>query len=89
MWSWWPTPTCFPSFSSSCASGRRIPDLDIHLNLDNITFVLNALDSLAGDNRFIDVRKRRPKYRTLTRIEEWTARTGRRPPTEVESTRSR
>jgi ABC-2 type transport system permease protein len=50
----------------------ELPGLDIHLNLDNIAFVLNALDSLAGDNRFVDVRKRRPQYRTLTRIEQWT-----------------
>ena len=38
-------------------------------DLDNVTFVLNALDSLAGDNRFLDVRKRRPKYRTLSHID--------------------
>ena len=50
-----------------------IPGLGIHFNFDNVAFVLNALDSLAGDNRFIEVRKRRPKYRTLTRIEQWTA----------------
>ena len=52
----------------------ELPELGVHFNFDNVTFVLNALDSLAGDNRFIDVRKRRPKYRTLTRIEQWTAK---------------
>jgi ABC-2 type transport system permease protein len=62
----------------------EIPDLDIHLNLDNIAFVLNALDSLAGDNRFIDVRKRRPKYRTLTRIEQWTEKDRKEAADEIE-----
>lgn len=40
------------------------------LNFDNVTMVLNALDSLAGDERFIDVRKHRPIYRTLTTLDE-------------------
>jgi ABC-2 type transport system permease protein len=36
---------------------------------DNVTFLLNAVDSLAGDDRLINLRKRRPEHRTLTRIE--------------------
>ena len=44
----------------------------MRFDFDNVTFVLDSLDSLAGDNRFIDIRKRRPKHRTLTRIEEQT-----------------
>lgn len=40
---------------------------------DNVTFVLNALDLLAGDNRFIEVRNRRREHRTLTQILERTA----------------
>ncbi len=39
---------------------------------DNVTFVLNVLDSLADDNRFVDLRKRRPKHRPLTTIVERT-----------------
>lgn len=35
-----------------------------------MTFVLNALDALAGDDRFIDIRKRRPQHRVLSRIED-------------------
>ena len=39
---------------------------------DNVTFVLNVLDSLADDNRFVELRKRRPKHRPLTTIVERT-----------------
>ena len=37
-----------------------------------MTFVLNVLDSLADDNRFVELRKRRPKHRPLTTIVERT-----------------
>ncbi len=40
------------------------------LSLDNVTFVLNAVDALAGDETFISLRKRRPAHRTLERVEE-------------------
>ncbi|MCA9100903.1 MAG: Gldg family protein [Planctomycetales bacterium] len=48
------------------------PNALVNLNLDNVTFVLNTLDELAGDDRYIDVRKRRPSHRTLTTIEAAT-----------------
>ena len=48
----------------------EIPGAGIHFDFDNVTFVLNALDSLADDDRFIKLRKRRPKHRSLTRIDE-------------------
>jgi ABC-2 type transport system permease protein len=41
-------------------------------DLDNVTFVLNVLDFLSGDERFIDIRKRRPAHRTLARVEART-----------------
>ena len=50
----------------------EIPELGVHLDFDNVTLVLNALDELAGDKRFIEIRKRRPQHRTLVRIEERT-----------------
>ncbi len=36
--------------------------------VDNVPFVLNVLDDLAGDSRFIDIRKRRPMHRELMSI---------------------
>lgn len=48
------------------------PDAEVNLSLDNVTFILNVLDSLADDDRFIEIRKRRPEHRTLTRVEAET-----------------
>jgi ABC-2 type transport system permease protein len=45
---------------------------ELNFQFDNVTFILNALDKLAGDQRFIDIRKRRPRHHTLTRIEKET-----------------
>jgi ABC-2 type transport system permease protein len=47
-------------------------DFVIDWKFQNVTFVLNILDSLAGDDRFIDLRKRSRSHRILTRIEEAT-----------------
>jgi ABC-2 type transport system permease protein len=48
------------------------PGSGINLNFDNVTFVLNAIDSIAGDDRFLTVRNRRPKHRTLSKFDENT-----------------
>lgn len=49
------------------------PDAEVNLQLDNVSFVLNVLDVLAGDPRFVEIRSRRPEYRTLSRFEALTA----------------
>lgn len=44
----------------------------VSFDFDNITFVLNAIDKLAGDDALVAIRSRRPKHRTLTTVEETT-----------------
>ena len=61
-----------------------IPDLDMinlpflwhfrrqgneDFSFDNVTFLLNCVDALVGEDSFIELRKRRPRDRTLTAIE--------------------
>jgi ABC-2 type transport system permease protein len=47
-------------------------DAVIDFKFQNVAFVLNILDSLAGDDRFIDLRKRTRAHRILTKVEEAT-----------------
>ena len=47
---------------------RKVENLDF----DNIPFVLNCVDVLAGDDAYIALRKRRPQHRTLERLEKQT-----------------
>ncbi len=42
------------------------------LQFDNVTFLLNAVDHLAGDKSFIALRKRRRRHRTLEAVESRT-----------------
>lgn len=43
---------------------------DVNTRFDNVTFVLNCIDSLVGDESLIDLRKRRPVLRRLTAVQE-------------------
>jgi ABC-2 type transport system permease protein len=48
------------------------PDSIIDFKFQNVSFVLNILDELAGDDRFIDLRKRTRSHRILEKVEEAT-----------------
>ncbi|MFM7138650.1 MAG: Gldg family protein [Planctomycetota bacterium] len=52
---------------------RTRGDETFNLDFDNVELALNLLDTLAGDDRFIEIRKRKPKHRTLERIEDAVA----------------
>ena len=57
-----------PDFFAIRKSGRR----ELLAATQNVTFILNIIDTLAGDDRFIGIRKRARVHRTLAKIDEAT-----------------
>jgi len=51
---------------------RQSGDAQVLPATQNVTFILNIIDDLAGDQRFIGIRKRTRKHRTLAKIDEAT-----------------
>jgi ABC-2 type transport system permease protein len=45
---------------------------EIDFQFDNVPFVLNIIDVLAGDESLVEIRKRRPQHRPLERVEQVT-----------------
>lgn len=43
---------------------------DLRWRFENVTFLLNTVDVLSGDTEYINIRKRKPEYSTLKRVEE-------------------
>lgn len=53
---------------------RNQPNMgDIDWNFDNVTFVLNTIDELAGDTRFLETRKKKVRHSSLKLLEEQVA----------------
>jgi ABC-2 type transport system permease protein len=52
---------------------RNQPNPEINFRFDNVAFVLNVIDAVAGDTRFLDIRKRKPRHSTLKTIEARSA----------------
>lgn len=48
---------------------RARPDEEIRFNFENVTFVLNVIDALAGEEDFLGIRKRKPHYGSLKLVE--------------------
>jgi ABC-2 type transport system permease protein len=53
---------------------RAQPSREVQWQFDNVTFVLNILDVLAGDRSFVDIRKRQTRHSTLKLVEQQIAK---------------
>jgi ABC-2 type transport system permease protein len=47
-------------------------DQDIAWQFENVDFLLNTIDVLAGDETFLNIRKRKPRHSTLRLVDEQT-----------------
>jgi ABC-2 type transport system permease protein len=53
---------------------RNMPNTEINFRFDNVPFVLNVIDAVAGDERFLVIRTRKPKHSTLKTVEARSAK---------------
>jgi ABC-2 type transport system permease protein len=68
---------------------RAQQDTELALAFDNVTFVLNTIDVLAGEDRFVEIRKERPQHRPLERVEQRMERVRQESDELIENMRSR
>jgi ABC-2 type transport system permease protein len=54
---------------------RNMPNPKLNFRFDNVVFALNAIDVAAGDDRFLQIRLRKPQHSTLRLIEQKVSRT--------------
>ena len=55
--------------SSQFIRERARPEGEVNWQFDNVPFVLNVLDVLAGDERLVEIRKRQTRHSTLRMID--------------------
>jgi ABC-2 type transport system permease protein len=56
--------------SSQFVQMRNEPNMMItKFRFDNVPFVCNLIDAVGGENRFLEIRKRKPKHSTLRMVE--------------------
>jgi ABC-2 type transport system permease protein len=56
---------------------------------DNVPFVCNLIDAVAGETRFLEIRKRKPRHSTLRMVEARAAEAREREQTEINKSRRR
>ncbi len=60
--------------SSQFVQMRNEPNLMVQrFRFDNVPFVCNLVDAVAGETRYLEIRKRKPKHSTLRQIEFYAA----------------
>ncbi|MEX2173914.1 MAG: Gldg family protein [Pirellulaceae bacterium] len=52
---------------------RNLPNPEFDFRFDNVPFVLNVIDAVAGDERFLRIRTRKPRHSTLRLVEDRAA----------------
>jgi ABC-2 type transport system permease protein len=63
---------------------RAQPSREVQWQFDNVTFVLNILDVLAGDRSFVEIRKRQTRHSTLKLVEDQTSAASERAEEEID-----